>query len=59
MAGLADSINRRRNLGENKEQKKKERKTPGASHPASHRVRRKVRYTEMEKEKGPEAVRII
>ena len=38
-----------------KEQENKERRTPGANRLDSHRVRRKGRYTEIEKDKSPEA----
>ena len=47
-------MNRRKNE-EKEEQENKERKTSGASHPVCHRERSKNRYTEIEKDKSPEA----
>ena len=38
-----------------KSKESKERETPGTSHTVSHRIRRKERYTEMEKDKSTEA----
>ena len=54
MGLAAESINRRRKKKEEEQRENKERRMSGASHPASLRVRVKVRDTKVRKQKSSE-----